>query len=100
VFYGHSEAVHIETRKKLTLAAARALLSEAPGVALLDEREDGGYPTPVTEAAGQDPVYVGRLREDVSHPLGFNLWVVADNVRKGAALNSVQIAELLLAEHL
>lgn len=100
VFYGHSEAVHIETREKLTLAAARALLSEAPGVALLDEREDGGYPTPVTEAAGQDPVYVGRLREDVSHPLGFNLWVVADNVRKGAALNSVQIAELLLAEHL
>ena len=100
VFYGHSEAVHIETREKLTLSAARALLSEAPGVALLDEREDGGYPTPVTEAAGQDPVYVGRLREDVSHPLGFNLWVVADNVRKGAALNSVQIAELLLAEHL
>lgn len=100
VFYGHSEAVHIETREKLTLAAARALLSEAPGVELLDEREDGGYPTPVTEAAGQDPVYVGRLREDVSHPLGFNLWVVADNVRKGAALNSVQIAELLLAEHL
>jgi aspartate-semialdehyde dehydrogenase len=100
VFYGHSEAVHIETREKLTLAAARALLSEAPGVVLLDEREDGGYPTPVTEAAGQDPVYVGRLREDVSHPLGFNLWVVADNVRKGAALNSVQIAELLLAEHL
>ena len=100
VFYGHSEAVHIETREKLTLAAARALLSEAPGVVLLDAREDGGYPTPVTEAAGQDPVYVGRLREDVSHPLGFNLWVVADNVRKGAALNSVQIAELLLAEHL
>ena len=100
VFYGHSEAVHIETREKLTFAAARALLSEAPGVELLDEREDGGYPTPVTEAAGQDPVYVGRLREDVSHPLGFNLWVVADNVRKGAALNSVQIAELLLAEHL
>lgn len=100
VFYGHSEAVHIETREKLTLSVARALLSEAPGVALLDEREDGGYPTPVTEAAGQDPVYVGRLREDVSHPLGFNLWVVADNVRKGAALNSVQIAELLLAEHL
>ena len=100
VFYGHSEAVHIETREKLTFAAARALLSEAPGVELLDEREDGGYPTPVTEAAGQDPVYVGRLLEDVSHPLGFNLWVVADNVRKGAALNSVQIAELLLAEHL
>jgi aspartate-semialdehyde dehydrogenase len=100
VFYGHSEAVHIETREKLTFAAARALLSEAHGVELLDEREDGGYPTPVTEAAGQDPVYVGRLREDVSHPLGFNLWVVADNVRKGAALNSVQIAELLLAEHL
>ncbi len=100
VFYGHSEAVHIETRDKIGLEQVRALLAEAPGVELLDERCDGGYPTPVTEAAGQDPVYVGRLREDISHPRGINMWVVADNVRKGAALNSVQIAELLIAEHL
>jgi len=100
VFYGHSEAVHIETRDKIGLEQVRALLAEAPGVELLDERCDGGYPTPVTEAAGQDPVYVGRLREDISHPRGIDMWVVADNVRKGAALNSVQIAELLIAEHL
>jgi len=100
VFYGHSEAVHIETRDKIGLEQVRALLAEAPGVELLDERCDGGYPTPVTEAAGQDPVYVGRLREDISHPRGIDMWVVADNVRKGAALNSVQIAELLFAEHL
>jgi len=100
VFYGHSEAVHIETRDKIGLEQVRALLAEAPGVELLDERCDGGYPTPVTEAAGQDPVYVGRLREDISHPRGIDMWVVADNVRKGAALHSVQIAELLIAEHL
>ena len=100
VFYGHSEAVHIETREKISLEQVRALLAEAPGVQLLDDRCDGGYPTPVTEAAGQDPVYVGRLREDISHPRGIDMWVVADNVRKGAALNSVQIAELLIAEHL
>jgi aspartate-semialdehyde dehydrogenase len=100
VFFGHSEAVHIETRDKLTLEDARALLENAPGVVVLDEREAGGYPTAVTEAAGQDPVYVGRMREDISHPRGFNLWIVADNVRKGAALNSVQIAELLIKEHL
>ena len=100
VFYGHSEAVHIETREKISLEQVRALLAEAQGVQLLDDRCDGGYPTPVTEAAGQDPVYVGRLREDISHPRGIDMWVVADNVRKGAALNSVQIAELLIAEHL
>ncbi len=94
VFYGHSEAVHIETRRKLTATEARSLLAAAPGVALLDDA--GGYPTAVGEAAGRDPVYVGRIREDVSHPTGLNLWVVSDNVRKGAALNSVQIAELLL----
>ena len=100
VFFGHSEAVHIETRDKLTLEDARALLENAPGVVVMDEREAGGYPTAVTDAAGQDPVYVGRMREDISHPRGFNLWIVADNVRKGAALNSVQIAELLIKEHL
>ena len=100
VFYGHSEAVHIETREKITAEKARELLSKAPGVTVLDKREAGGYPTPVTESAGHDPVYVGRIREDISHPRGLNLWVVADNVRKGAALNSVQIAEILISEYL
>ncbi len=100
VFYGHSEAVHIETREKIDLETARALLRKAPGVKLLDERKDGGYPTAVTEAANHDPVYVGRIREDISHPRGLNLWVVSDNVRKGAALNSVQIAEILVKSYL
>lgn len=100
VFFGHSEAVHIETREKLTAEAARALLEKAPGVVVLDERQAGGYPTAVTEAAGHDPVYVGRIREDISHPRGLNLWVVADNIRKGAALNSVQIAEILIERYL
>jgi len=95
VFYGHSEAVHIETREKITAERALELLRSAEGVTVLDERKPGGYPTAVTEAAGKDPVYVGRVREDISHPRGLNLWVVADNVRKGAALNSVQIAEIL-----
>jgi len=98
VFYGHSEAVNIETRDKLDAAAARALLEKAPGVEVVDEREPGGYPTPVTHASGTDPVYVGRIREDLSHPRGLNLWVVSDNIRKGAALNAVQIAELVAAE--
>jgi aspartate-semialdehyde dehydrogenase len=96
VFYGHSEAVHIETREKLGEARARELLGAAPGVTLLDERRPGGYPTAVTDAAGTDPVFVGRIREDLSHANGLDLWVVSDNVRKGAALNSVQIAEHLL----
>jgi aspartate-semialdehyde dehydrogenase len=100
VFFGHSEAVHIETREKLSAMAARELLESAPGVTVVDQWEDGGYPTAVTEAAGADPVYVGRIREDISHPQGLALWVVSDNVRKGAALNSVQIAEILLAEYL
>ncbi|MGR9105577.1 MAG: aspartate-semialdehyde dehydrogenase [Gammaproteobacteria bacterium] len=95
VFYGHSEAVHIETRKKISADDARDLLSRAPGVCVLDERKAGGYPTAVTESAGNDEVFVGRIREDISHPRGLNLWVVSDNLRKGAALNSVQIAEYL-----
>ncbi len=66
---------------------------------VFDERRPGGYPTAVTHCAGQDPVYVGRIREDISHPLGLDLWVVADNVRKGAALNSVQIAEILIRDY-
>ena len=96
VFYGHSEAVHVETRAPITPEQARRLLKKAPGVQLRDERIPGGYPTAVGEAAGNDPVYVGRIRQDLSQPNGLNLWVVSDNVRKGAALNSVQIAEALL----
>ena len=100
VFYGHSEAVHIETREKLTVEQARELLSRAPGVSIMDTPEPGGYPTPVTEGANHDAVFVGRIREDISHPRGLNLWVVSDNVRKGAALNSVQIAEILIRDYL
>jgi len=97
VFYGHSEAVHIETHNKITAEQARELLAQAPGVIVVDERKAGGYPTPVTHASGNDAIYVGRIREDISHPHGLNLWVVADNIRKGAALNAVQLAELVAA---
>ena len=100
VFYGHSEACHIETREKITADQALKLLRKAPGVKVLDKRKEGGYPTPVTDASGKDAVFVGRVREDVSHPRGLNLWVVSDNVRKGAATNSVQIAELLVKDYL
>lgn len=100
VFYGHSEAVHIETEKKLPAEKAREILAKFPGITVLDEHTDGGYPTAVTEAAGHDPVFIGRIREDISHPNGLNLWVVSDNVRKGAALNSVQIAEILVKDYL
>ena len=100
VFYGHSEAVHIETKEKIPVGEVRTLLNDFPGVVVIDEREDGGYPTAVTEASGHDPVFVGRIREDLSHPRGINFWVVSDNIRKGAALNSVQIAEYLLKHHL
>jgi aspartate-semialdehyde dehydrogenase len=99
VFYGHSEAIHIETRKKLDAEKATTLLQNMPGIVVLDERQDGGYPTAVTEGATHDAVYVGRIREDISHPRGLDLWVVADNVRKGAALNSIQIAEMLVKEY-
>jgi len=100
VFFGHSEALHIETREKITVEMARELLSRAAGVSLLDQRSDGGYPTPVTEAANKDAVFIGRIREDLSYSNGLNLWVVADNVRKGAALNSIQIAEILINDYL
>jgi aspartate-semialdehyde dehydrogenase len=100
VFYGHSEAVHIETRDKISAAQVCELLRNAPGVTLVDGVETGAYPTAVTEASGTDPVFVGRVREDISHPRGIDLWVVADNIRKGAALNSVQIAEILAKNHL
>ena len=94
VFYGHSEAVHIETREPISIEAARELLAKSPGLTLMGDHE---LATPVEHGAGADPVFVSRLRKDISHPNGLNMWVVADNVRKGAALNSVQIAELLLA---
>lgn len=100
VVYGHSEAVHIETQRKLTAAHARALLSAAPGVMVVDERIGGGYPTAATDSAGQDAVFVGRIREDISHPRGLDLWIVSDNLRKGAALNSIQIAERLVETYL
>ena len=100
VFFGHSEAVHIETRQKITAADARALLKKAPGVTVLDERKPGGYPTAATEAANRDTVYVGRIREDISSDRGLNLWVVSDNVRKGAATNSVQIAEIMVRDYI
>ena len=95
VFFGHSEAVHIETREKIDATAARALLEQAEGVVVVDERRPGGYPTPVGHAAGKDPVFVGRIRDDISHPNGLDLWIVSDNIRKGAALNAVQVAELV-----
>ncbi|MGA0381416.1 MAG: aspartate-semialdehyde dehydrogenase [Arenicellales bacterium] len=95
VFYGHSEAVHIETVEKITADQARKLLQRAPGVKVIDDRAPGGYPTPVSDAADQDPVFVGRIREDISCDRGLCMWVVSDNIRKGAALNSIQIAEVL-----
>lgn len=100
VFYSHSEAVHIETREPITEEAVRKLMKSAPGVTLLDKREPGGYPTPVGDSAGKDEVLVGRIRKDISHANGMNLWIVGDNVRKGAALNSIQIAEVLIKDYL
>lgn len=100
VFYGHSEAVHLETRHRISAAEARALLERAAGVEVLDGREPGAYPTAVTEAANHDTVYVGRIREDMTHERGLDLWITADNVRKGAATNAIQIAEILVREYL
>ena len=95
-FYGHSEAVYVETKSQIDADAVRVLLSGAPGIKVIDTRECGGYPTAVTDAAGEDPVFVGRIRNDIMNPLGLHLWIVSDNIRKGAALNSLQIAEALL----
>jgi len=100
VFFGHSEVVSIETRRKLTAARARKLLQAAPGVEVIDTRKPGGYPTAAVQAANHDTVYVGRIREDMSHDHGLTMWIVSDNVRKGAATNSVQIAEILVRDHL
>lgn len=100
VFFGHSEAIHIETNEKITAAQAKALFEKTDGVVLMDEHKDGGYPTAVSDAAETNPVYVGRVREDISCENGLNLWVVADNVRKGAATNTVQIAEVLIKDYI
>lgn len=96
VFFGHSEAVHIETKDKITAAQARELLKATKGVTVIDNPDDLQYPTAVTDAANRDDVFVGRIREDISHDHGLNMWVVSDNVRKGGALNSIQIAEYLI----
>ncbi|MCX7554439.1 aspartate-semialdehyde dehydrogenase [Marinicella sp. S1101] len=96
VFYGHAEAVHIETREKITADEVKHLMQNAPGVELLDDPASLGFPTPAVHSAGNDAVYVGRIREDISYENGINLWIVSDNIRKGAALNSVQIAEELI----
>ena len=90
VFYGHAEAVHLETREKISADEARRLIAAAPGVEIVDERQAGGYPTPVTHAAGKDPVFVGRIREDISHPRGLSLWVVADNISRGAGAKNAR----------
>jgi aspartate-semialdehyde dehydrogenase len=95
VFIGHSEAVNVEFEKPITADEAREILREAPGCLVIDKREDGGYITPV-ESAGEDATYISRLREDPTIDNGLSMWIVSDNLRKGAALNAVQIAELLL----
>ena len=95
VFIGHSEAVNIEFENPITADEARDILREAPGCLVIDKREDGGYVTPI-ETAGEDATYISRIREDQTLENGLNLWVVADNLRKGAALNAIQIAELLV----
>ncbi len=100
VIYGHSEAINIETKKKITAAEATEILSNANGVTVMDTREDGGYATPFVEATNHDDTFVSRIREDISHEKGLNLWVVSDNIRKGAALNTIQIAEILIEEYL
>lgn len=99
VFIGHGEAVHVEFERTVTVGEARAALREAPGVSVVDVREDGGYVTPL-ESAGEDDVFVSRLRKDATVPNGLAFWCVADNLRKGAALNAVQIAETLVAQGL
>lgn len=100
VLYGHSEVIHVEFKKPLTAAQAKKLLQAAPGVVVVDDPKKAKYPTVISHAVGHDEVYVGRIRQDISHPNGLDLWVVADNIRKGAATNAIQIAELLCSEYL
>ncbi|MEG2140266.1 MAG: aspartate-semialdehyde dehydrogenase [Bilophila sp.] len=99
VFYGHSESVNIETEAKITSKEARAILAQAPGIQVYDNPSEGMYPLAI-DSAGEDPTFVGRIREDESIENGLNMWIVADNIRKGAALNAVQIAEELVRRHL
>src|SRR5207302_829339 len=99
VFIGHAEAINVEFTRPITEEAAREALHDAPGVIVVDQRADEGYVTPA-EAAGEDSVYVSRIRRDPTVPHGLSLWVVADNLRKGAALNAVQIAEILTERYL
>jgi aspartate-semialdehyde dehydrogenase len=99
VFIGHSEAVNIEFENPITADEARDILRDAPGCLVIDKREDGGYVTPL-DSAGEDATYISRIREDQTIENGLNMWVVSDNLRKGAALNAVQIAELLVARGL
>lgn len=100
VIYGHSEAITIETKRPISAATARALLDDAPGVKVMDNPERKRYPTPLKDAVGKDSVLVGRIRNGISDEHTLNLWVVADNIRKGAALNSIQIAEILVQKYL
>lgn len=100
VIYGHSEAINIETKKKITTVEATKILSKANGVTVMDKREDGGYATPFVEATNHNDTFVSRIREDISYEKGLNLWVVSDNIRKGAALNSIQIIEILIKKYL
>lgn len=106
VFYGHSEAINLETRQKISTEHAREILRSSPGIILMDDLQDRNdinsreYPTTIPECAGTDAVYVGRVREDFSHPSALNLWVVSDNIRKGAALNAIQIAEILANQYI
>lgn len=100
VLYGHSEAIHLELKAPLSAEKARALLAAAPGVIVIDNPQKLSYPTPIANAINHDEVFVGRIRQDISHPCGLNLWVVADNIRKGAATNAVQIAEILAQDYL
>jgi len=99
VFYGHAQALHIETRNRISAQAARDLLKNTPGVAVIDERKDGCYPTPL-DAAAQNDVLVGRVRTDISAPNGLNMWIVADNIRAGTALNCINIAEIFIEKYL
>ena len=100
VLYGHSEAIHLELKSPLTALDARKLLAKAPGVKVVDDTSKLKYPTAIQHASGHDDVFVGRIRQDISHPCGLNLWVVADNIRKGAATNAIQIAEILCKSYL
>ncbi len=100
VLYGHSEAIHLELKSPLTAEEARKILKKAPGVVVIDDPKKGKFPTPLKNAVGKDDVFIGRIRQDISHPCGLNLWVVADNIRKGAATNTVQIAEILNNDYL